>query len=331
MHHTTSFLLSTFVCLLCIGTVISCQGKKNSSATNKQIPDFQSDSAFSYLQRQTDFGPRVPNSAAHKACGDYLVGQFRAFGAEVIQQEAQVKAFDGTLLNMRNIIASFQTEKHNRILLCAHWDSRPWADNDSDPAHHWKPVPGANDGASGVAVLMEIGRQLGLSTLQADYGVDLILFDAEDYGIHASMGEDSPDSWCLGSKYWGTHPHKKAYTAKYGILLDMVGWKNARFSMEYFSRKYADPIVQKVWNQALSLGYGNYFYNEDGGAVTDDHLAVNRLAGIPCINIIDFDPLTPSGFFPYWHTIQDRPEHIDKEVLKAVGQTLLSLIYSESI
>lgn len=318
-------IIAAFILL----SVCACQGKKKNMPTVITKADtlvFQEDSAYAYLQKQVDFGPRVPNTAAHKACGNYLEQQLRTFGAIVLTQETQVKAYNGAVLNIKNIIASYQPEKERRVLLFAHWDSRPWADQDPLPENRQKAISGANDGGSGTAVLLEIARLLHASA-QPGVGIDIILFDAEDYGEPLWI-DGKEDSWCLGTQYWCKHPHKEGYRAEYGILLDMVGAKNACFLWEYFSMQYAEKVLSKVWDKASELGYGAYFMSSAGGGVTDDHLYVNRLRGIPCIDIIDYND-NGTGFFPYWHTLEDHIGHIDKNTLKATGQTLLEVLYSE--
>ena len=289
-------------------------------------PEFNSDSAYIYIENQVKFGPRVPNTQAHEKCGDYLVSEMKRFGAKVIEQRAELTAYNGEKLNAKNIIAVFNENAKDRILLFAHWDSRPYADQDTNPTNHRTPILGANDGGSGVGVLMEIARQLGMKS--PEIGVDIIFFDAEDYGTPYFYDKgEKEDTWCLGSQYWSVQPHEKGYTAKFGILLDMVGAKNAGFLKEGFSVRYANRYVEKVWRKAHEIGYGKYFINEKGGYVTDDHLYVNQLAGIPSINIIQHDKSTQSGFYKHWHTLNDTPEHIDKETLKAVGQTVMEVIY----
>lgn len=323
-----------FVCLfLCSFLFLSCGQQpikqKNKNETTQisivQAPNFNADSTYLFIQKQVDFGPRVPNTQAHKLCAEYLANELRRFGAEVIEQRANLKAFDGTILEAVNIIGSFNPENETRILLFAHWDSRPFSDNDPNPDNYHTAVTGANDGASGVGVLLEIARLIGKNP--PDIGIDIIFFDAEDYGQPSfDTGRKVEDSWCLGSQYWARNPHKPNYRARYGILLDMVGAKNATFPKEGFSMHYAPHVVEKVWAKARSLSYGDLFVDRKSGYITDDHLYVNEIIGIPSIDIID---LRENGFFEHWHTINDTMEHIDKSVLKAVGQVLLEVIYNE--
>ena len=295
--------------------------KSQTSNLKSQIPEFKADSAYAFCQQQCYFGPRTMNSEAHEQCGQWIAQKFASYGLDVIEQRATLKGFDGTPLLSNNIIASYRPELKDRILICAHWDSRPWADNDPDEANWTKPVMAANDGASGVAVMLELAR-----LLSAQLGVDFICFDAEDWG-----NDGYPDSWALGAQYWAAHPHREGYTARYGILLDMVGGQGARFYREGFSMYYAPKIVEKVWQAADDLGYGSIFPQKNGGTITDDHGPVNTVAGIPCIDIIPYYPdCQESSFGPTWHTVSDDMAHIDSNTLKAVGQTLVYVIFSEA-
>ncbi len=291
-----------------------------------KVPRFESDSAFVKIEKQLSFGPRVPNTTSHDQCRAWLVNQFEAYGAEVIEQKFVAKAYTGVNLKGTNVIAQYQPNHKKRIILAAHWDSRHISDADSNAANKKKGVPAADDGASGVAVLLEIARNLQSTPI--DMGIDLILFDAEDHGDGEN---DNPTSWCLGSQHWSRNIHRKGYTPKYGILLDMVGAKNARFTKEEVSRIYAPKIVEKVWRLAKNMGYSNYFIDEESRGITDDHLFVNQLAKIPMIDIINRSTETSSGFGHYWHTQKDNIEVIDKRTLRAVGQVLLASIYNESI
>ena len=250
-------------------------------------PEFQADSAYNYIQKQVDFGPRVPNSQSHIACGNYLEEKLKSFGLEVSTQSGIATAYDGTKLKFKNIIASYKPQEKSRILLCAHWDTRPFADQDKINPN--TPILGANDGGSGVGVLLEIARLLQEGNLLT--GIDIILFDAEDYG--KSQVENS---YCLGSQYWSKNKHVKNYQPKYGILLDMVGAKNATFTMEGYSMMYAPHIVKSVWKTAAKLGYSDYFIFKRTSPMIDDHYYLNQLGGVPCIDIIQHDPSTLSGF-----------------------------------
>lgn len=287
-------------------------------------PQFNQDSAYQFIQNQVDFGPRVPNTPAHSACAKWLDAKLQSYGATTIVQEAVVTAFNGDKLNMQNIIGQFSPEKAQRILLFAHWDTRPVADKDITDTK--KPIDGANDGGSGVGVLLEMARQFSLK--EPNHGVDIIFFDAEDYGTFEWENKYHENSWCLGSQYWGKNPPIANYRPKYGILLDMVGEKNAQFPVDEISAKYARSIVEKVWNTGRRLGYSNYFVPIQKGGIIDDHKYVNELANIPSIDIISFDPHT-GKFGDYHHTHADNMEIIDKNSLKAVGQTVLEVVYQE--
>ncbi len=293
-----------------------------------KTPQFNADSAYRYIEDQVAFGPRVPNRPGHLECADYLIDKLEKFGADVIVQKAEVKAFDDTSLDIRNIIAQFQPEIRERILLFAHWDTRPFADHDPDPALRDNAILGANDGASGVGALLEIARHLKDNPTYP--GVDIILFDAEDYGIpdHYHLPY-KPDTWCLGSQYWAQNPHTRNYYARFGILLDMVGAKDALFYREQYSMHFAPKLVNYIWNIAQELGYGAWFIFQDGGMITDDHFYVYKHLNIPCVDIIQYDPSSTTSFGSYWHTHADNMDVIDKSTLKAVGQTVMEVIYRE--
>jgi len=294
-----------------------------------KVPDFNADSAYKYVAKQVEFGPRVPGSKAHAACANYFVNFFENLGLQVTQQKFKSRAFDGKVLNGINIIASTRPESTHRVLLCSHWDSRPFADHDPDSKNHQTPIDGANDGASGVGILMEVARQMSIK--DPTIGIDILLLDLEDYGQHAGE-QPKPNSeltWALGSQYWSKNPHIAGYDARFGILLDMVGATGATFYKEYYSNNYAPGILDIVWNAAAAIGYGDYFKKEERGAVIDDHVFINKYAYIPTIDIIHHDLNTKSNFFPYWHTVGDNMDNIDTFSLKMVGQTLLEVIYKE--
>jgi hypothetical protein len=299
---------------------------KQDNTTARVVPIFNPDSAYHYVKAQCDFGPRVPGTEAHAACLNYFVEQFNRFNADtVIVQEGETMLYDGSKMPIRNVVASYGIGKSNRVMICAHWDSRAFADNDINPDNRRKPIIGANDGASGVGVILELARQLG--TKDAAMGVDLILFDLEDWGAPDwAQSQLSDGGWALGSKYWAQRPHIPGYQAQFAILLDMVGAPGAQFYREYFSDQYASWVIDRVWNKAADLGLSHIFVNQRGGGVTDDHLNVIR-AGIPCIDIIQFQPDTESGFGDYWHTHNDDMRNIDPETLDAVGHVLMETIY----
>ena len=294
-------------------------------------PTFNADSALAFCEVQCDFGPRIMNSEAHEKCGKWIVEKFRQFGCEVETQKADLKGYDGTILKNTNIIAHYNPKATTRILLCAHWDSRPWADNDPDIANWRKPVMAANDGASGVGVMLEIARLLQADKkLNAQIGVDFVCFDAEDWGTPQWADvQDQGDSWALGAQYWSENKSAD-YQPRYGILLDMVGGQGAQFYREGMSMQYASSIVKKVWRAARQAGYGSFFPNSDGGMITDDHIPVNQKAKIPTIDIIPYYPdCQQSSFGPTWHTVSDDMAHLDKNTLKAVGQTIIQVLYTE--
>lgn len=291
-------------------------------------PDFNADSAYIYLQEQCDFGPRTMNSVAHDKCEKWIIQKFEQYGCKVTTQKATLNGYDGTPLRSTNIIASYNPEATSRIMFCAHWDCRPWADNDPDSTNWHKPIIAANDAASGVGVMIELARILKGSGLEL--GVDFICFDAEDYGTPQWFeGEDPGDTWALGAQYFANNL-PEGYAPRYGILLDMVGGVGAKFYREGMSMQYAPAIVKKVWNAARQVGYGSYFPKDDGGMITDDHIPVNQTANIPCIDVIPYYPdCAQSSFGPTWHTIADNMDNIDKNTLKAVGQTMVQVLFTE--
>jgi Zn-dependent M28 family amino/carboxypeptidase len=326
------FIFGVFLAAMagCSGSGSKTKGTSAALASGSEVkvPVFSGDSAYSYVAKQVAFGPRVPNTKPHELCADYLAAELKRFGADVIVQDAPVTAFDGTKLKARNIIGQYNKGKKNRVLLFAHWDSRPFADHDPDPKKRNTPILGANDGGSGVGVLLEIARQIGKSGI--NIGLDIIFFDAEDYGTPEHLDLPyKPDTWCLGTQYWCKNPHVENYNARYGILLDMVGAPDAVFYKELYSKEFAPDLLDRVWNSGADLGYLSYFSFEDGGQIIDDHVYVTRLRHIPSIDIIQHEPMSETNFNAYWHTHKDDMDNIDKATLKAVGQTVLQVIYSE--
>ena len=318
--------------MLFIGTAICACKNENTEQVKPDIekqrviriapPSFNADSAYAFVKAQVDFGPRVPGSAAHAACANYLDGKLKSYAFETTMQKGTVETYDGKKFSLKNIIASFKPDSKSRILVCAHWDTRPWADEDSNEGYADKPFDGAKDGASGVGVALEIARQI--QSASTSVGVDIILFDLEDYGDP----EGDETTWCLGSQYWARNLHKPNYYANFGVLLDMVGHTNAVFPKEQQSMNFAAATVNKIWKAAEESGYRAFFVFVTRGHVgADDHIYVNK-AGIPCVDIIEFDSKT-GGFGDYHHTRKDNMQLIDKATLKAVGQTLLEVIYNE--
>ena len=293
------------------------------------VPSFNPDSAYAFTQAQCDFGPRAMNTEGHERCLEWMIRKFKEYGCEVHTQRADLTGYDGTILKSTNILARHKPELTTRVLLCAHWDSRPWADNDPDSANWHKPILAANDAASGVAVMMEIARLLqGNDSLPL--GVDFVCFDAEDWGTPQwSDVQAEGNTWALGSQFFAENL-PQGYEVRYGILLDMVGGQGAKFYREGLSRRYANAIVKKVWRAARQAGYDSYFPKRDGVNITDDHVPLNLKANIPTIDIIPFYPNCPqSSFGPTWHTMDDDMAHIDKNTLKAVGQTIIQVLFTE--
>jgi Zn-dependent M28 family amino/carboxypeptidase len=298
------------------------------------IPTFNADSAYFFVEKQVKFGPRVPNTQAHRNCGNWIVSKLLSYNALVTEQTFETKAFDGTKLSLKNIIASFNPGAKKRILLAAHWDTRPFADHDPEKTRQSEPFDGANDGGSGVGVLLEIARLLGKDSLQPNVGIDLIFFDGEDYGEPDYL-EDVPPAergknwWCLGSQHWSENKHLTNYTAYYGILLDMVGAPNAKFYKEGFSMSAAPSVVNKVWNIARQLGYQDRFIDQTTPEIMDDHYFVNTIGKINMIDIIEYDNTDGIYFNQHWHTHKDNMNNIDRTTLEVVGKTVLQTVYNE--
>lgn len=317
-----------FTVIFLLIVLLACSSQRNDNTRENTHEDttinmdiaFDADSAYRNIEHQVAFGPRVPNTQAHRNCRDWLITELTRYGAEVTRQDMKLIAFDGTVLDATNIIGSYNIDAQNRILLLAHWDCRPWADADPNPINHRTPVDGANDGASGAGILLEVARLINVFSI--DKGIDILFVDAEDWGE-----EGNDDSWAMGSRYFANNPHKPGYRPHQAILLDMVGGHDAKFRKEYFSVQNAPTLVDKVWSVATESGYGEYFSVEMGGAVTDDHVELLKV-GIPAINIIEFHP--ENGFNPTWHTINDNMSGISKETLKAVGQTIINYLSSQS-
>lgn len=281
------------------------------------IHEFEGEKAFKLLVDQVSFGPRVPNTYAHEQCLNFLEAELRKYADETKLQKFIDIGYDNQTLKLTNIIASFKPNAAKRILLCAHWDSHPWASQDSNIQNRNKPIPGANDGASGVAVLLEIARIL--KSNPPIIGVDIVLFDGEDYAKANDI-----NGYLRGSKYFAKNL-SLPFTPAYGILLDMIGDSQLEIPKEGYSMRYAPDIVQKVWAAAKDLNI-SYFVDEIGQEIIDDHLPLNQV-GIKTINLIDFN--YPDATNKYWHTLQDTPDKCSEESLEAVGKVLLHIIYHE--
>ena len=297
-----------------------------------KVPAFNRDSAFHFVEAQVDFGPREPGSEAIKECRDWMVAKLEQYGAQVTRQEFNATFYYGETHPSENIIGSFNPDHPRRVILAAHYDTRFMAEEDNDPTMQDKPIDGADDGASGVGVLIEIARILSENPI--DLGVDIIFFDAEDQGQRGNA-QGSVETWCLGSQYWSRRPHVNGYDAEYGILLDMVGAEDAFFNKENVSgavRHASDvhDLYRRVWSLAKSMGKGRYFQDRTISGIVDDHYFVNTIAGITMIDIINKPPSADVGFGPHWHTHDDDIDIINRNTLAAVGQVVTAVIYRES-
>ena len=329
--------------LLILGLLLvfaSCENEKKPTQTvqkqekkNVVVPAFVGDSAYYFVKRQCDFGPRVPGSEAHRCCAEWMVETLRGYADTVYVQDFRTRIYNGQVFDGKNIIATFNPGAKKRIIVAAHWDSRPYADNDPDEKNWQKPIDGANDGASGCGVMMEMARVMKTHRIADNIGIDLIFFDLEDYGAPKWADESLHNdlSWGLGSQYWSKKPHVGGYSAYFGILLDMVGASNPRFPKEYYSQRDAAWVVSKVWRTAREMGYDDYYTNELGDPINDDHIYMIHYADIPTVDMIHLvgDEDRTSCFFPYWHTIKDNIECIDVKTLQVVGNVTMKVIYNE--
>lgn len=333
-------------CIIMVTLLASCTSKPKTSTT-QHLP-FVADSAYSYIYQQVAFGPRVPGTEAHKACGDWLISELRRHGAQVKEQTGTEINYAGEKQEIRNIVAYVEGNQQRTILLCAHWDCRPWSDEEEAYEDRFTPVLGANDGASGVGVILEIVRQWQYLRAQADYAgtlpsLQVVFFDCEDMGTPTHYtGKQREHTWCLGSQLWSKQYKKdidnqgsKPVQARiqYGILLDMVGDPSAAFPREYYSMQYAASYVEQIWRVAARLGYSRYFTSSTAQSaafsIIDDHYYVNTIAGIPCVDIIDYSIQSETGFPEWWHTQEDDMRNINKQTLQAVGSTVITTLCSK--
>lgn len=316
-------------CLLWATVALSaCGGNRSASETATTTHEshsavaaltaFDADSAYRFVAEQVEFGPRVPGTEAHRRCGDYIASKLRGYGADVTVTDTVFVAIDGKSTPVRNIMGRFRPEAKRSVMLLAHYDTRPWADRDANPSNHSLPIDGANDGGSGVAVMLEIARNI--SGIPADLGIDMLFVDAEDAGSYA---EDA--TWCIGSQAWASYRNPADRCPSFAILLDMVGGKDAVFHREYFSELSAKGINDRVWAAARALGYGSRFVDAMGGAINDDHLNI-QAAGIPAIDIIEsYNPST-EGFNPTWHTLDDNLSNIAPTTMAIVGRVVMKAL-----
>jgi glutaminyl-peptide cyclotransferase len=334
-------MLKTLTLCCALLAIASC-GNGDSSTEDRQedsdaapreevrIPAFQRDSAYAFVEQQLAFGPRNPGSEGIVQCRAWIVSKLSGYGAQVIQQDFTANVHTGERYPSVNIIGQVNPNHGQRVILAAHYDTRYMAEEDDDPERRDEPIAGADDGGSGVAVLLEIARVISENPI--DLGVDFIFFDAEDQGERQGANE----TWCLGAQHWSRNPHRPGYRAKYGILLDMVGAKNAFFNKENVTRLYPHAnqvhnLYDKVWNLAKAMGKGRFFQDRRVQGIMDDHYFVNVNAGIPMIDIINKPLESTEGFGPHWHTHNDDIDIINKNTLGAVGQVVTAVIYKESV
>ena len=316
--------MSRLFTILSVGLMaFSLTACSSHSASNTAIarPEFSADSAMAHISAQLACGPRTGGSEGHRQCAAYIASTLARYGATITLQSGEMMDYSGRPQHLMNIIAHFGPDSVPSVLLGAHYDTRPWTDAEANYDDRHYCVPGANDGASGVAVLLEIARQLSLR--ENCPAVTLVFFDLEDMGTPAFYtGQQREDSWCLGSQYFAQHLNAPY---SYGIVLDMVGAADAFFAREYYSTQYAPDYVEHIWHTANRLGYGTIFVDQASYPITDDHLPLCR-AGIPTVDIVHFNPNSDHGFPAVWHTRQDDEAHICPATLQAVGEVVLSVL-----
>lgn len=286
-----------------------------------KMPEFDAGFAYKQIEKQVAFGPRNPGSKGHMEALNFLYDELSKYADEIVMQQFSYQGYGNDRLHLTNIIAKFNPGKKHRIILCAHWDTRPRAEQDKDPSQQNIPILGANDGGSGVGILLELARLLKAN--QISYGIDLILFDGEDYGKPNDL-----ENYSLGAKYFASNLPGD-YQPAFAILLDMVGDKDANLPIEGNSRLYAPDVENMIWSLAEQVG-ADKFVNTEGQAIYDDHIALNE-AGIRTVDIIDLGLIganTPVERRNYWHTQKDTMKNIGKDTLKQVGDVMAKLIWS---
>jgi hypothetical protein len=303
------------------GKCDTCKDDPTPKPPRVQGPVFSVDSCYAFIDKQVAFGPRVPGTKEHDSCAAWIARTMKSYGLQVEIQASPATLYTGKMVTMQNIIAKYMPERTDRILLVAHWDTRMMADRDTGRVN--EPIDGANDGGSGVAVLMELGRII--TEKDPGLGIDFLFVDAEDQG----QPSGAETTWCLGAQYWAsTVKPEYAKQFRYGILLDMVGAKDATFPREGISVRYAADVVEKVWSSAHDLGYQNYFVNSVIGETVDDNRFISQIAGIPTIDIVHYDA-SKGDYGPFHHRHTDNLQIIDKATLNAVGRVVVDVIYNE--
>jgi glutaminyl-peptide cyclotransferase len=288
------------------------RGETTGATAGATSTGFDGNAAYNYAKAQFDFGPRVPGTPAAKQAGDWIIRQMRARADTVIVQSFTHTTADGKKLPMRNILARFRPELTERILYLTHWDSRPVSESAATDAEKKMPVPGANDGASGVGLFVALADVL--KKTPPSVGVDLLFTDGEDYG---QFGPPEVDV-LIGSKYFASHLPSPGYKPLYGVLWDMIGDKDLRIPYEMNSFQQAPEVVSRVWQMAADMGHGDIFVQESGGAINDDHMPLLN-AGMRVIDVIDLE-------YPPHHTPHDTMDKISAKSLAIVGDVATALI-----
>ncbi len=279
---------------------------------------FSGEAAMEYAKAQIEFGPRVPGTLGHSRTGDWLATQMRARADTVIEQRWNHVTAKGDTLPLRNILARFRPSATERVLYVTHWDTRPTADDDPDPANRGRPILGANDGASGPAMFLALADVL--KKTPPNVGVDLLLVDGEDYGTFTPNVDV-----LIGSEYFAKHLPSAGYKPLFGVLWDMIADKDQEFPPEGNSVEKAPEVVTKVWSTAAELGYGNVFVNSGGQNITDDHVPLLD-AGLHVIDVIDY--WYPNALAPqkYHHTLQDTIDKLSAKSFQVVGDVAVALV-----
>ena len=300
------------------------------TACSRSKTAFDGAAALSYVNTQLDFGPRIPGSPAHEKEADWIITQMKQRADTVIVQSWTHTSADGRQLPMRNIIARFRPTATDRVLYITHWDTRPVADQDPNPANRTKPIPGANDGASGPALFLALGDVLKKTA--PTVGVDLLFVDGEDWGNFDTYSDTAtnPDV-LIGSTYFATHLPSADYHPIYGVLWDMIGDRDLQIYQEALSVQAAPEVVQRVWQTAADLGYQDYFVTESHGGMIDDHVPLIR-HGLRVIDVIDADycahgvGCAPNSPENYHHTAQDTFDKVSAHSLQVVGDVATALV-----